>query len=351
MISAELPLRPLTTGELLDRAFSLYRRNFWKFVGALAIAQGIVTGFQIILVAVKFPFPDSPPTSSLLLQFVLSLVDVFYGTTNFPFILTLTKMIIVDCLGVGALIHLTIYAYFGTSLSVFQAYRQTFQSILKLIGARLYVGIAILWLFVPELFSILGWLALIGVILFSGFIIVPMITIPIIVEGQPITLALARLMKLIMNRFWWVIGIEGMLILLSIVIYQMQLVLQTGFMRLLFGTVVNQRIVGDLTIQFLITQIFTMGTTVLITTFGIITHLFVYLDLRVRFESLDLALSAEQHPQESRALSEILFSLPTPDSSYKMTKNDLGQLTIGGWGAVGMAYAVGLLISIYPYLF
>ncbi len=37
MISAEFPLRPLTTGELLDRAFSLYRRNFWKFVGLLLL--------------------------------------------------------------------------------------------------------------------------------------------------------------------------------------------------------------------------------------------------------------------------------------------------------------------------
>jgi hypothetical protein len=36
-----LDLRPLTLGELLDRAFSLYRRHFWLFVGLLAIPSTI----------------------------------------------------------------------------------------------------------------------------------------------------------------------------------------------------------------------------------------------------------------------------------------------------------------------
>lgn len=53
MISAEYPLRPLTTGELLDRAFSLYRRNFWKFVGTLA---GV-----LLLLSPALAAEDSPP--------------------------------------------------------------------------------------------------------------------------------------------------------------------------------------------------------------------------------------------------------------------------------------------------
>jgi hypothetical protein len=34
---AALDLRPLSLGELLDRTFSLYRRNFWLFLGILRI--------------------------------------------------------------------------------------------------------------------------------------------------------------------------------------------------------------------------------------------------------------------------------------------------------------------------
>ena len=36
-------LRPLTTGELLDRTFFLYRSNFWLFVGLASIAAGVNT--------------------------------------------------------------------------------------------------------------------------------------------------------------------------------------------------------------------------------------------------------------------------------------------------------------------
>ena len=34
-------LRPLTTGEILDRTFFLYRSNFWLYVGLASIAAGV----------------------------------------------------------------------------------------------------------------------------------------------------------------------------------------------------------------------------------------------------------------------------------------------------------------------
>jgi hypothetical protein len=39
----QFELRPLTTGELLDRTFHLYRANFWLFVSLAAIAAGVNT--------------------------------------------------------------------------------------------------------------------------------------------------------------------------------------------------------------------------------------------------------------------------------------------------------------------
>ena len=42
------PLRPLSTGELLDKTFTLYRTNFLLFYGIAALAQGVV--FLILLV-------------------------------------------------------------------------------------------------------------------------------------------------------------------------------------------------------------------------------------------------------------------------------------------------------------
>jgi hypothetical protein len=41
-------LRPLTTGELLDRTFYLYRSNFWLFVGLASIAAGVNVVMQLL---------------------------------------------------------------------------------------------------------------------------------------------------------------------------------------------------------------------------------------------------------------------------------------------------------------
>jgi hypothetical protein len=46
-----LDLRPLSIGELLDRTFSLYRRNFLLFIGISAIPHLLVLGFQLTQLA------------------------------------------------------------------------------------------------------------------------------------------------------------------------------------------------------------------------------------------------------------------------------------------------------------
>src|SRR5580698_4868675 len=46
-------LRPLSTGELLDRTFSLYRSHFGLFVGIFALPHLVVLAFQLVGVAVR----------------------------------------------------------------------------------------------------------------------------------------------------------------------------------------------------------------------------------------------------------------------------------------------------------
>ena len=52
-------LRPLSLGELLDRSFSLYRRNFWLFVGIMALPSLIALGLGVV-VALFNPQPVNP---------------------------------------------------------------------------------------------------------------------------------------------------------------------------------------------------------------------------------------------------------------------------------------------------
>lgn len=60
-----LDLRPLSIGELLDRTFSLFRRNFLLFIGIAAIPQLLVLAFQLVQTSIIPPrFPVRPPVST-----------------------------------------------------------------------------------------------------------------------------------------------------------------------------------------------------------------------------------------------------------------------------------------------
>jgi hypothetical protein len=47
------PLRPLSTGELLDATFSLYRRHFVLFVGLIAVPYLVILPFQILNIVIQ----------------------------------------------------------------------------------------------------------------------------------------------------------------------------------------------------------------------------------------------------------------------------------------------------------
>jgi len=49
-LMSTLDLRPLSIGELLDRTFSLYRRNFLLFIGIAALPQLLVLALQLVQV-------------------------------------------------------------------------------------------------------------------------------------------------------------------------------------------------------------------------------------------------------------------------------------------------------------
>lgn len=52
---ADVTLRPMTLGQVLDTTFSLYKRNFWLFAGITALPFLLVLLFQVIAAAVDSP--------------------------------------------------------------------------------------------------------------------------------------------------------------------------------------------------------------------------------------------------------------------------------------------------------
>lgn len=67
-------LRPLSTGELLDRTFSLYRTHFALFVGIFALPYLAVVAYQCVGLVFQSP---TPQLSKILMSFVWSMGSIF----------------------------------------------------------------------------------------------------------------------------------------------------------------------------------------------------------------------------------------------------------------------------------
>ena len=53
-------LRPLSTGELLDRTFSLYRSHLGLFLAIFALPHLVVLGVQFLQLASQWPYGRVP---------------------------------------------------------------------------------------------------------------------------------------------------------------------------------------------------------------------------------------------------------------------------------------------------
>jgi hypothetical protein len=76
-------LRPLSTGELLDRTFSLYRNHFMLFVGIFALPRLLVLGLQFLQLIDQKPYARMPNLwASLLWTVALMIVGMIMAAAS-----------------------------------------------------------------------------------------------------------------------------------------------------------------------------------------------------------------------------------------------------------------------------
>lgn len=117
---ANLDLRPLSLGEILDRAFTLYRRNFLLFLGINAIPHLLTLFFGLIQTSM-IKFPISTPGTQTSPPSLFSLFDTM------PF--GLAGMVLGSILGIcvylfalGGTVHAVSDLYLGVPTSIGQAF-------------------------------------------------------------------------------------------------------------------------------------------------------------------------------------------------------------------------------------
>jgi membrane-anchored glycerophosphoryl diester phosphodiesterase (GDPDase) len=120
-------LRPMTIGELLDRAFTIYRRRFVLLAGIAAVAQ-VVPLVGLSALALMPPRPSMAGTVLLVATALLTvlLVAVAYLFSQAAAVQAVSALVL------------------GEDISIVEAYRRTRGGIARLVGLLVLMGLGIL---------------------------------------------------------------------------------------------------------------------------------------------------------------------------------------------------------------
>jgi hypothetical protein len=134
-------LRPLSTGELLDRTFFLYRNHFALFVGIFALPQLLILGLQLLVVA--FRGPGTPIVGGLAL------------------LVTGLGQLVVSAAAQAATIVAVSHVHLDRPTGVMDSFSRVKGQILGVVLLSLAVGFAValgfIFLIVPGILLMLRW--------------------------------------------------------------------------------------------------------------------------------------------------------------------------------------------------
>lgn len=289
-------LRPLGFGEILDGAFSLYRRNFGPFVGTALVPMLAALAVGLLYAA------------RMVSEFERGATMATVGSALMgPLLLVMVVGTVVTLLAWGALAHLATQAFTGASVSVGDGLRAGLRSLPALLGAGLLALVAIFFLAMG-----MGIISLIVVMIggalggpvaavLAGLMMVGMVLVfavgaalfagaipTVVLEGKGPLSGFTRSFDLLRGAFWRVLGV----ITVSMTIAYLPLIAIT----LLTGTssMFNPQsasVPGAAAV--FAQQVLAWMGTVLTTPFVVSAIVLNYFDRRVRTEGLDVHMMAD----------------------------------------------------------
>ncbi len=342
MTATTLSLRPLGTGELLDRAVRLYRRHFLTFIGIIAIVQVplvlLQTGFSLL----TFQWSVDPANTAAVLA------------GNFgSLLISVLGFALVSSLGTAALTRAIASSYLGQPVTLAGAYRQIGRAWLVLVAALLLILLlsillTLWWLIVP----CIGWLTGLGMLLYLSLVISPLTAPTVVLEKQRARAAVRRAWNLSRRRFWPVVGFVTVLFIFNL-IFTVTPNLLVGFLVGLGMDPVTTSFADQQVVSTVVGALTTLVFSLIFLPFQLTAMTLLYFDLRIRTEGFDLALLArsidQPVPLEEDLASELALSTepaadvdltatipeaPAPERESLITGRELGYflaitLTLG----------------------
>jgi hypothetical protein len=150
-------LRPLTTGQLLDTTFSLYRRHFALFFGVAALPYLIGLGFQLFILVLQ----KTSPSSGLAI-----------GVMIIGFLSTMVAYLISIAITQAASFFAVSSVHLSEPITIGGAFSRVRGHILVVVGTMILVGIAtvvgLVLFIVPGVILMLGLSLSIPAVLFEN---------------------------------------------------------------------------------------------------------------------------------------------------------------------------------------
>jgi hypothetical protein len=287
-------LRPLALGEILDGAFTLYRRNFVTFmVTALIPTLGIAVGFLTLGSGYVEAMTNSDPSAMVAEMMGGLLLLMVVGAAA-----TLVMW--------PALTREAAQAYTGQPTSVPDGFRAGARAILPLLGAGVLAGLAMLLAgigvfivlaLVMVVFGALGTvMGIVGFVLvmlgyiaffFAAFAVLFAVVPAIVVEGAGPIEALERSFTLARSALGRVTGVMTVAMLISYLPMMAVMALTGGLAQMM-----NPEKVPSAG-QFITQQLLGTGVGILTTPFLASVIVLLYFDRRVRTEALDVQMMTD----------------------------------------------------------
>ena len=271
-----LRLRPMGVGDLLDTAFRLYRRHFLLFVGIVAVIYVPLTLVQNVWEgAFRFTETELGPVSpqAIGLYFIVQLA------------LLVMTFLAVQGLMNAAMARAVADSYLGRPRGLVDTFRALGWRWLRLVGALILLGLLDVFIFLLFLIPCVGWIAGLIILIYVNVPISSYLAPVVVVEGRGAVGSLGRAFDLGRRKFWRVLGINLLLVLLGVAIW-----LALFLMLSLISTVWQP----DAVILTIFYQVVSLVVTVMVMPVWLSTLTLLYFDLRIRLEGFDLELMVQE---------------------------------------------------------
>ncbi len=327
-------LQPRGIGELMDQALRLYRRNFFTFVGIVAVPQIPLT---IISTFVNQLNPS-------LRAGRLSPSEQFEQMG--PFYLGLLVMMLISFvlqgIGMAALTRAIGDNYLGGRTGFLEAYRKIGKDWSRLLMALFLSALINIALFIWLLVPCVGWISGFGMMM-AFAIVMQFVPCAVVLEHKSASDAIRRGWDLCRRRFWSVIGFYALLTLFA------QLI--TTAPAMIVAMIIQATSLSTALSSALAQGAITLISSLLYMPLSMTAMTLMYFDLRVRTEGFDLTWQTDHTLGEEMPAEDILARAPEAEQGGLMTKNDFGNMVLLSLGVVAIFMVIYGVIMALTLLF